>query len=176
MLIVFVMLNLFWSGAAWVYDLDKLITIPLYLWPLIAVCPIYPLLLALLLLQLYLKKTPNQFLLAFSVIPSIVFGVLAVLFYPLAMFYQGFSWNALGQIFWVWFYAAQGVWLFTNYRISKVAFLGTSTFLIIVLIFQLVSDSYNYLDFSRIPLIAMLGLIVIAIFSIFFLYMRRRID
>lgn len=141
-----------------------------------AVCPIYPLLLALLLLQLYLKKPLNQFLLAFAVVPSIVFGVLAILFYPIAMIYQGFSWNGLGQIFWVLVYAGQAFWLFTKYKINKLPFILASIFVALVLIFELITKSFGYFDFSNIPLGVLTVILFFGIFSIFFLFIKRRID
>jgi hypothetical protein len=177
MVIIFlIILDFFWSGAAWVYDADKLITIPLHLWLFVAVCPVYPLLLALLLLQLYLKKPLNQFLLAFAVIPSIVFGFSALLFYPIAMIYQGFSWNAVGQIFWVWAYAGQGVWLFTKYKINKLPFLLSSLFIGFILFFEFITGSFGYFDFAKIPLGVLYLLLFFGIFSIFFLFIKRRID
>lgn len=174
MILLLILLDLFWSISAWIYDLDKLTTIPLYLWLFVAVCPIYPLLLALLFLQLYLKKPLNQFLLAFAVIPSIVFGFLALLFYPIAMIYQGFSWNALGQILWVWVYAGQGVWLFTKFKIKKLPFILASLFVTFVLIFEFITGSFGYFDFSNIPS----GILLIMIFLslIVIIVMKRRND
>ena len=176
MLLIFIILDLFWSGAAWVYDMSKLTTIPPYLWLFVAVCPIYPLLIALILLQLYLKKSPNQFLLAFGAIPSVVFGVLALIFYPTAMFYQGFSWNGLGQIFWVLFYALQGVWLLRNFKIKPTASITASLFTAFLLFFQFFSKSYGYFDFSNIPIAVLSVIVVVGLFSIFFLNTRRMID
>jgi hypothetical protein len=142
----------------------------------VAVCPIYPLLLALLLLQLYLKKSPNQFLLAFGAIPSIVFGVLAILFYPIAMIYQGFSWNAVGQIFWVLVYAGQGFWLYGKFKINRLPFFISSLFLAFVLFFEFATKSFSYFDFSNIPIGYLVIILLAGYFSIFFLYLRRRID
>ena len=176
MLLILIILDLFWSVAAWIYDVHKLLTIPLYFWLFVAVCPLYPLLLALILLQLYLKKSPNQFLLSFAVIPSIVFGVLALFFYPIAMYYQGFSLNALGQIFWVWFYAYQGIWLFRKFKIKTLPFLAASLFTAFVLLFEFFSKSYGYFDFDNLPPQILVFLLGLGIFSIFFLNARRIID
>jgi hypothetical protein len=176
MLLAFIILDFFWSVSAWIYDWSKLTTIPLYLWPFVAVCPIYPLLLALVLLQFYLKKTPNQFLLAIAAVPSAVFGILAILFYPLAMIYQGFSWNAIGQIFWVLVYSSQGFYLLSKYEISKRAFFLGSTFTMLVILFHYFSSSFSYFDLTNIPTAILIWIIALAGFSIFFLYVKRRID
>lgn len=176
MLVLLIILDLFWSGAAWIYDWHKLISIPPYVWLFVAVCPIYPLLLALVLLQLYRKKSPNQFLLAFAVVPSIVFGILALFFYPVAMVYQGFSWNAVGQIFWVWFYAGQGVWLFSKIKLKKIPLLTAGLFTSFLLIFEFFSKSYGYFNFDNIPFSVLLAVLGVGIFSIFFLYAWRMVD
>lgn len=178
MLLLLIILDLFWSVSAWIYDWSKLITIPPYLWPFVAVCPVYPLLLALVLLQLYRKKTPNQFLLAFAAIPSAVFGILAVFFYPIAMIYQGFSWNAVGQIFWVLFYGAQGFYLIKKFKISRRVFnlvVGLVALKIVVIDFYM--QSYGYFDFENIPRIVMVLILILSFlfFSILLdVLMRKR--
>ena len=151
-ILLLISLDLFWSVAAMIYDASKLRTLSPLLWPFVAVCPIFPLLLALVLLQLYRKKTPNQFLLAFAAIPSTIYGILAILYYPVAMIYQGFSWNAFGQIFWVAFYSLQGIWLLKRYPIKNTPFVLVLAFLVIKLIvIDLYYKSFGYFDFTNIP-------------------------
>lgn len=118
------------------------------IWPLVIICPIYPLLLAFVWFQLYRKNRPNQLLLAFATIPSIVFGILALLYYPLAMFYQGFSWNGFGQIFWVLFYALQGWYLLKKYKVTQLALSIASIYLLIKLYLDYRYLSFGYLDFT----------------------------
>ena len=161
--------DLFWSVAAFVWDWPKMAQIHFYVWPFALICPIYPLLLAIIWFQLYRKKSPNQFLLAFATIPSIVFGILAIVYYPTAMYYQGFSWNGLGQIFWVIFYAAQGAYLFSKYQLAKWPLALASAYLIVKLCLDYKYLTFGYLDFTNIPQLAVLILIVIGLISLGFL-------
>lgn len=167
MIIFFIVIDLFWSIAALIYDWSKLTTIAPWLWPFVAVCPIFPLLIALVLLQLYRKKSPNQFLLAFAAIPSLVYGLVAVIFYPVAMIYQGFSWNAVGQIFWVGLYAIQGFWLIREFRPGKFAFYSALVFVATkILIVDILFKSFGYFDFTGIPL----GVLVFAVLVAFLFF------
>ncbi len=163
MLILLIILDLFWSGAAWVYDMSKLITLSPLIWPFVAVCPVFPLLLALVLLQLYRKKSPNQFLLAFAAVGSVIYGLIAILFYPVAMIYQGFSWNGLGQIFWVLVYGVQGAWLIKKYKIKKLP-LYTSTifFGVQIIVIDLWQKSFGYFDFSNIPFLILILVVILS--------------
>lgn len=98
--------NLALSVIALTYDWPALQAIPTYLWPLVAICPLYPLLLAL--YWLYTaggKESP--YLAAVAALPAATYGLLALVFYPLVMLKAGFTWNDTGQIVWVWLYAAQ---------------------------------------------------------------------
>lgn len=165
-MIYLIFLDLFWSVSAFVWDWPKMAQINFLVWPFVLICPIYPLLLAFVWFQLYRKSRPNQLLLAFAVIPPVVFGILAVFYYPLAMIYQGFNWNAFGQIFWVLFYALQGWYLFSKYKIARSAMIAVSTYLIVKLILDYKYLTFGYLDFEDIPSLAVLILITIGILSL----------
>lgn len=166
-----IILDFVWSASAFWYDADKLLTFSPFLWLFVAVCPVFPFLLALVLLQLYRKKSPNQFLLAFAAISSAVYGVLAILYYPIAMYYQGFSWNAFGQIFWVLFYALQGFWLIRKFKIDKFPFALVSILLVLQLvIIDFYYKSFGYFDFTGISSNLLLWLVIIAIVSLGIIY------
>lgn len=162
MIIFLIIADLFWSVSAFIWDLEKMAQINVFVWPFALICPIYPLLLAVIWFQLYRKKTPNQLLLAFVTIPPVIFGILAILYYPLAMVYQGFSWNAFGQIFWVLFYSLQGLYLFLKFKIARSAITIVSLYLIIKFLLDYEYLSFGYLDFEDIPNAAVMILILIA--------------
>lgn len=82
------------------------------------------------------------------------------------MVYQGFSWNGLGQILWVLFYALQGWYLFVKYKIARSAMIAASMYLIIKLILDYKYLTFGYLDFENIPNLAVLVLILIGILSV----------
>lgn len=165
-MIYLIILDLFWSLSAFIWDWPKMAQINPFAWPFVLICPIYPLLLALIWFQLYRKSRPNQLLLAFAVIPSVIFGILAVLYYPTAMVYQGFSWNAFGQIFWVLFYALQAAYLFSKYKIARYAFVIASIYLIIKFVLDYKYLTFGYLDFENFPNALVLTLILVAIASV----------
>lgn len=174
-LIFFILADFFWFLAALLYDADKLLTLSPLLWLFVAVCPLYPLLLALVLLQLYLKKLPNQFLLGFAAIHSAVYGVLAILYYPLAMYHQGFSWNAFGQIFWVLFYALQGLWLLLNYKINREVFILAGAILVLkLIIIDFYFKSFGYFDFTGIPNYVLISLLFITVILLGMFYKIRK--
>jgi len=210
-LLFLIILDFVWSVSAFWYDADKLLTLSPFLWLFVAVCPVFPFLLALVLLQLYRKKSPNQFLpphqrskgviswiksrifydlppsssanlgfwwggvLAFAAIPSAVYGVLAILYYPIAMYYQGFSWNAFGQIFWVLFYALQGLWLLRKFKIGRFPFVFVSILLILQLvIIDFYYKSFGYFDFTGISSNLLIGLLFLAVISLGVFYKIRK--
>lgn len=175
MLLILIILDFVWSVSAFWYDADKLLTLSPFLWLFVAVCPVFPFLLALVLLQLYRKKSPNQFLLAFAAVPSAVYGVLAVFYYPIAMYYQGFSWNGFGQIFWVLLYALQGFWLLRKFKIGKLPFALVSILLILqIVIVDFYYKSFGYFDFAGISSNLLIGLVITTIVLLGIIYKLRK--
>ena len=144
-------LNLVWSGAALIYDLPAIASIPLWAWAFVIVCPLYPFLLALMWWYRLKKKTIPPFLLGFGGLASAFYGILALIFYPLLLHYDHFSWNAILQIFWVWAYAIQGWYFFltspppTRIRAATCLFLATS------LVIDYYTQGFNYLAISQLP-------------------------
>jgi len=139
-------LNLFWAGAAIIYDAPKLLEINPLLWPIVVICPLFPLLLALFFFQIIKKRKPNQFLLAFASIPSFVYGVVAIIYYPFLMLNEGFNWYGIGQILWVLFYSAQGLYLIIKYKINTIAISLVGLYLLMKLTLEYRNLSFGYLD------------------------------
>lgn len=162
-LYILVGLDLLWSVLAFNHDWPKFAIVPAWAWVFAFICPIYPLLLAVVWAQIINKKHPNDYLLAFAVGPSMIFGVLALLFYPLAMAYQGFDWNGLGQIFWVAFYSIQGWYLFYKIGVSKAAFAFAGVFLATALSLDYRFKGFGYFNLDQIADLAIKILFIIAL-------------
>ena len=173
MLIALVFLDLFWSVAALTVDVPKLLQLHIWLWPIVLICPVYPLLLAILWYCYIKKKTPNQYVAAFAIIGSAIFGVLALLFYPAVMYYQGFNLRDFGQIFWVLFYGAQGWYLIRKTALLPSAVLVASAYLIIKFSLDIKYATFGYLAAQDVAPKALLVIYVIAIGLIVFLAYQK---
>ncbi len=118
-MISLIILDLILSGAAWVYDWSTLIIIPIYLWPVVAICPIYPLLLAYIWHQKRQRHTPHPAIMAWAVIGGSTYAIAAVFFYPALMRYEGFSWLGVGAIGWVLLYGSQALYLLKRNKLAS---------------------------------------------------------
>lgn len=156
-------LDVIWSLAALIYDWPIIITLPWYSWPFIVICPLYPLLLA---LSWWLM---SPYLVAVTALASIVWGLLALAFYPLTMLADGWSWNAIGQIVWVWVYAAQGWWMMVNLPLPKRAVWLASGWMLLVLTIEYQTKTYGYLDVAALSSRAWFGVYLAGLVSVFVL-------
>ena len=146
-----IFLDLFWFAAALCVDAHKLPSIPFYLWPMVLVCPIYPLLLALTYFSYLKKRKPNAYLLAFAALPSAVFGVLALIYYGAQLYYTKFSLNEFGQIFWVLFYSFQGWYLLLKEKMTAAAVITACLYLIAKFVIDIRYQTFGYLDIANLP-------------------------
>jgi hypothetical protein len=175
-MVFLIILDLFWAIAALWVDLPKLATIPAWAWPVVFICPVYPLLLLIVWWQIRKGKEPNRYVLALGAIGGALFGVLAVVFYPLTMIEGGWNWRAFGQIFWVLFYSAQGWYLVITRRMSTLAVGAAAFYLLLKLILDFKFKSFGYLEISSLRTgfqIALLGLGLAALAAISLLASRR---
>ncbi len=136
-----------WAGLALIYDYSEIFVRPFYLWPIIIICPLYPALLAYVWWKVSAGKETNQYIFALGVIGATYFGLSALIFYPLAMREEGFTWLAAGAIFWVVFYGAQGAYLLKLQK--NRLYMAPATLTLIYLLLKLYLDwqyySFNYL-------------------------------
>jgi len=147
-IILIIFLDLVWSIMAVVYDREIFSQIPIYLWPFLSICPVFPTLLSVAWLQT-LRDKPNTFLLAFSALPSLVYLFAAIIYYPTWMILNGFDWMTFGAIFWVLAYGVQGVYLLSRYRIKRLAVLVVGAFLVFSLALQCSTQTYGAQDFAN---------------------------
>ena len=162
-MIFLIITDLFWSGAALIVDLPKLADIPPWAWPVVMICPIYPLLLAIVWFQIIYRKRSNQYLLAFAAIPSAVFGVLALVFYPLKLSALGWDSNAFGQIFWVLVYSIQGWYLLFRYKTGFRPAALAILYLFVKFTLDYKFNTFGYLDFAGLSNVAVLSLYIVAL-------------
>jgi len=163
--LIIILLDLFWSIAAFWVDWPKLFEIPTWALLFAVICPVYPLLLAIVWFQIKKYGQPNPYFLAFAAIPSAVFGILAVVFYPTLMFSRGFSWNDLGQIFWVLFYSTQGWYLVFKNRFRLMPVLLVLLYLLAKFSLDLKFLTFGYLEAESLNKPALLAVFVIAIIA-----------
>jgi len=144
---ILIAVDVIWMVSALIYDYSELIVRPFYLWPIIIICPLYPALLAYIWYKVDAGKKINRYLYALGTIGATYFGISALLFYPLAMAQEGFTWLSVGAIFWVAFYGAQGAYLFWSQknRLYLAPAVVTITYLIIKLYFDWRYYSFGYL-------------------------------
>ena len=161
-----VYLDFIWSILALVYDIGKLGEIAWYLWPLVLICPVFPLFLAFVFIEVVKNKPVNQFLLAFAAIPSAVFGFSALLFYPMLMYNLGFDILGAGQILWVLFYGLQGWYLVFSQKIKPKAIVFVNCYLITKLALDYKFLSFGYLDLNILSASQLTWLFVAALASL----------
>ncbi len=156
-IIILIFINIIWAVSALIYDIPAIAEIPIYFWPFIVICPVYPALLALVWWKTYKKKKLNDYLLAFASLPSVIYFIGALIFYPTLMVINGFDWSDFGQIFWVAVYGLQGIYLLTNYSIKKSPILLVTIFLLTSFVIQYFTKTYDYLNFANVSASTLLG-------------------
>lgn len=179
-IILIIILDLLWAVMATVYDWNFFRIIPFYLWPFLIICPIYPFLLSIIWTQ-SLSGRINNYLFTFAVMPSIIYLVAAIIYYPTWMIYNGFDWLAFGSIFWVLLYGIQGAYLINKFKIKPIPTIATSLFLVISFAVQYLTNTYGAQDLISIPryllTIIYISLIMITVLvGIFFQHKKTTTD
>lgn len=146
-------------------DFSKLPLIPVWGWPFALICPIYPFLIALVWLALYNQKKPSSYLFAFAIFGSAVFGILSLVYYPLKMYFQGFSWNDFGQIFWVAFYSAQGWYLLFRHKLKLQPAMLVGGFFVFSLAINFYFKTFGYLSLDKFTSTSKIALLFIGLMS-----------
>lgn len=150
-----IILDLAWAAMAALYDWEIFCQIPVYLWPFLVICPVFPALLALVWAQ-SLDSRPNSLLLAFSAIPSFLYFFAALIYYPTWMIINGFDWMTFGAIFWVLAYGLQAFYLLSKYRIRFFHTVIIAIFLFVSFVIQYKTKTYGAQDFANFPVATLL--------------------
>ena len=174
-LVGLIILDLFLSIVALIHDWSAMMKIPFYLWDFIVICPIFPLLLAFVWLQILINKKADDFLLALAAIPSTIYLIGAIIYYPTWMVVNGFEILHFLQIFWVALYGVQGIYLLIKYPIARFWAGVATVYLLVSFLIQYLTDTYNYLDIVQIgPTVRVVEYIVLAVISIILSYLVSR--
>lgn len=171
--------DLFWSGAALIVDWPKFFFMPVWAYFFAPICPIYPLALAICFWQKAKNKSVNPYLLAFATIGSVVFGAMAIVYYPVLMADKGFAWQDTGQIFWVLFYGLQGVYLIRREKFHFMPIVVTVSYLVGKFILDYRFASFGYLEVERLSgenftKLFILAIIISIVTGLFAYYKSRK--
>ncbi len=169
-----VVLNVAMGLIALTYDWQALQAIPPLLLPVIVICPIYPFLLAVIWVHRLRKRVTPSWIVALAVIPAATYGVLAPLFYITHSYVTVFSWNDMGQIVWVWIYAAQAIYLIFTTKIDRTAAFWATCFIILSLFMQFSTGGYGYLAIGDIGRTLQLILLTVGTLAAFSWYQITR--
>lgn len=164
-MIYLILADLFWSVCALIYDWPKLLNIPATAMIFTIICPLYPLILALYWI-FERKKWPSSLLLVFGAIPSAILIILALIYYPTQMIYNGFNLLGLGQIFWVAFYGLQGWYLIFTKKFSSTYVLLTGIFLVIKFTTDYAYKDFGYLGMETLPQNILLTIYLFSLFLV----------
>jgi len=146
--ILIVIIDVVWSAAAIIHDLDMFGTIPVYFWPFVVICPLYPLLLSLVWAK-SISSSPNNYLLAFAALPSTIYLFAALIYYPTWMMQNEFDWLTFGAIFWVLAYGVQGFYLLWRFRLKLLPAILACVFLFASFIIQFLNKTFGTQDFTN---------------------------
>jgi hypothetical protein len=112
-------LNLAWSIIGFGADYAWLSSIPLYLTPFTAICSLYPVLLSVWYFLKLKDLTPPNWLTFWIATGTLVYGILAQIYFPLLMSWKGINFHDVGSMFWVAVYGFQTVIMFRYLRPPK---------------------------------------------------------
>lgn len=109
-------INLTWSILGIFADYAWLSTIPVYLIPFTAICSLYPPLLTIW-YGLKLKNLdPPNWLTFWIASGTLIYGILAQIYFPLLMSWKGINFHDVGSMFWVAVYGFQTYIMFRHLR------------------------------------------------------------
>lgn len=164
---ILITLDICWSLIALVYDWHKLATMSPVIWFFAAICPLYPALLAISWHHIRNQKSQN-WIVGFSANATATFGLIALVYYPLYMYYSHTDFVSLLSIPWLWFYAAQGWYIIWHYKISSLSIFFSGLFLLVSFTSHWQNYSFGFFDTKIFPpqiYNALFGLIAVFIIT-----------
>jgi hypothetical protein len=100
-------LDLFMAVASNIVDWPWLMSVKWYLWPVTPICSLYPLTLTIWFGLRYAGKRIPAWFTNFIFIGIISYGIMANIYYPVYMAWDGIQWRMIGNMVWVAVYALQ---------------------------------------------------------------------
>lgn len=116
-IIVLIVLDIFMAIGSNIADWDWLMSVDWYLMPFAPICSLYPLTLAIWFTIYYFKKKVPNWFTAFIFMGIISYGVMAYVYYPLYMQWDGIDARLIGNMVWVTIYAMQSFIIASELRI-----------------------------------------------------------
>lgn len=101
-------------------DWDWLMSVEWYLMPFAPICSLYPLTLAVWFTIYYFKKKVPNWFTAFIFMGIISYGVMAYIYYPLYMQWDGLDARMMGNMAWVTIYALQSFIIASELKILPI--------------------------------------------------------
>lgn len=152
------------GSAALIYDWPALSALHWWLIPYVAICPLYPFLLA---YAWYQWPRPQPWLYGMTVLPAAMYGVLAIFYYPLIMRHAGITIYSLLSIVWVWIYAIQAWYmLYRNTYTTLLPTLFGGLWALTLLSFTLSTNSFDYLAIAFLTPGEKMFLLIVGILTI----------
>lgn len=139
-LIVLIVLDVFMAVGSNIVDWPMLVYVDWYLIPFAPICSLYPLTLAVWFTLYYFKKKIPAWFTTFIFIGITGYGVMAQVYYPVFIYFEGLHWNLVGNMVWVAVYAVQSLII-----VSELKPLSTFQYLPIIAYFFFKDYSDRYL-------------------------------
>lgn len=108
-LVVLIVLDIFMAIGSNIVDWPAMAQVPWYLIPFAPICSLYPLALAVWFTLWYFTKRVPQWFTVFVFIGITSYGVMAQIYYPVFIYFEGLHWNLVGNMVWVAVYALQSL-------------------------------------------------------------------
>ena len=164
-LIVLIILDIFMAIGSNIVDWPILAQVDWYLIPFAPICSLYPLTLAIWFTIYYFKKRVPTAFTAFIFMGITAYGIMAQIYYPVFIYFEGLHFNLVGNMIWVAIYAIQSFIIASELRPLKIY---QYIPLIGYFVFKDYSDRYLgtftdilYFDFSEFAISALFALMII---------------
>ena len=109
-------IDIFLAIGSNIADWPWLSSVPTHLLLFAPICSLYPLILAIIFSLKYLGKRVPNWMVSFIFMAIVSYGIMAYIYYPLYMAWDGVTFRLVGNIFWVSFYAIQSLILFSDLK------------------------------------------------------------
>jgi len=115
-LLIVIGIDIFLAIGSNIADWPWLSSVKWYLLFFAPICSLYPLVLAIVFSLKYLGKKVPDWLITFIFMAIVSYGIMAYIYYPLYMAWDGVRFRLVGNIIWVTCYALQSLILFSDLK------------------------------------------------------------
>lgn len=184
-LIALIFLDVFMAVGSNIVDWPAMAYVPWYLIPFAPICSLYPLTLAVWFSLRYFKKRIPDWYTVFIFVGITSYGVMAQIYYPVFIYFEGLHLNLVGNMAWVAVYASQSLIIVSEVKPLKYyQYLPVFTYFL----FKDFADRYLgtftdilFFDFSEFAKNALFALVLVLHVSAFILvyvigYAKKRIS